>query len=125
VKFVAHSGEVATQTIRGRSKLIGVDVIAAHRLLKNTVPPAEYVLMSEPLYQRLEPKRRSKAVRLDQEVEGIGTIPSYYLDLSSIPIELPPPSKPSLLARARETTGIGIRGLPHMIQVRGDSRRTL
>ena len=37
LKFVAHIGEVATQTIRHRSTLVGIDVIFVHRLLKNPV----------------------------------------------------------------------------------------
>src|ERR1700710_1262244 len=37
LKFVAHVGEVATQTIRRRKKLVGMDVIHVHRLLKNSV----------------------------------------------------------------------------------------
>src|SRR5205085_2259630 len=36
VKFVAHVGEVALQTIKRRSQLVGVDVIAVHRMLKNS-----------------------------------------------------------------------------------------
>src|SRR5215218_10405970 len=33
LKFVAHVGEVATQTIKRRRKLVGMDVIYVHRLL--------------------------------------------------------------------------------------------
>ena len=51
LKFVAHVGEVATQSIRGRTKLVGIDVILVHRLLKNSVSIPEYVLVSEELYQ--------------------------------------------------------------------------
>src|SRR5829696_6102337 len=51
LKFVAHVGEVATQTIRRRQKLIGVDVIYVHRLLKNSLQVPEYVLLSEDLYR--------------------------------------------------------------------------
>src|SRR5919205_1522782 len=51
LKFVAHVGEVATQTIRDRRKLVGIDVIHIHRMLKNTVAVPEYVLMSEELYR--------------------------------------------------------------------------
>ena len=50
LKFVAHVGEVATQTIRDRLKLVGIDVILVHRLLKNPVPVREYVLLTEDLY---------------------------------------------------------------------------
>ena len=37
-RFVAHVGEVATQTIRQRPKLIGIDVILVHRMLKSPLP---------------------------------------------------------------------------------------
>src|SRR3954468_7198016 len=50
LKFVAHVGEVAVQTIKRRRKLVGIDVILVHRLLKNAVALPEYVLMSEELY---------------------------------------------------------------------------
>src|SRR3954453_21507668 len=51
LKFVAHIGEVATQTIRNRRKLVGIDVIFVHRLLKNAVQVPESVLFSEDLYR--------------------------------------------------------------------------
>jgi hypothetical protein len=37
VKFVAHLGEVAMQTIQNRAQLVGVDVIAAHSHASRTV----------------------------------------------------------------------------------------
>src|SRR5918998_59298 len=51
LKFVAHVGEVAIQKIKRRRKLIGMDVIFVHRLLKNPVEVPEYVLLSEDLYR--------------------------------------------------------------------------
>src|ERR1700712_3546027 len=50
LKFVAHIGEVATQTIRERRKLVGIDVILVHRMLKNPVKVPEYLLLSQELY---------------------------------------------------------------------------
>ena len=62
LKFVAHVGEVATQTIRQRRKLVGIDVILVHRLLKNPVAVPEYVLLSEDLYRhRRRPAARPRA----------------------------------------------------------------
>src|ERR1700748_1422234 len=49
-KSVPHVGEVATQTIRDRRKLVGIDVILVHRLLKNSVLVSEYLLVPEELY---------------------------------------------------------------------------
>src|SRR5437764_7960413 len=51
LKFVAHVGEVATQKIKRRRKLVGLDVIFVHRLLKNPVQAPEYVLLSDDLYR--------------------------------------------------------------------------
>src|ERR671928_806706 len=51
LKFVAHVGEVATQTIKRRRKLVGMNVIYVHRLLKNPVQVPEYVLVTDQLYR--------------------------------------------------------------------------
>lgn len=103
VKFVAHLGEVATQPIRDRAQLLGVDVIAAHRMLKNTVPPPQYVLMSEPIYELSEPELRARAVRFEQELEGLGAMPVYFVDIANLALELPPAPEPTLRGRIRET----------------------
>ena len=115
VKFVAHLGEVAPQRIRDTEKLVGIDVIAVHRMLKNTVPAAEYLLMSEPLYERLDPQLRDRAVHVDQELEGLGKMPLYFVDISDLLIELPAVPEPTLPARVRETVGFGLRALPRMV----------
>jgi class 3 adenylate cyclase len=106
VKFVAHVGEVATQTIKKRTKLVGVDVIAAHRMLKNTVPVPEYILMSESMYERCEPGLRARSVPIDQELEGLGTTTSYFVDLEGIALEPVPVPKPTFSARVSETAGV-------------------
>jgi hypothetical protein len=115
VKFVAHLGEVVRQRIRDTEKLVGVDVIAVHRMLKNSVPVAEYVLMSESLHGDLAPELRDRAVRVEQELEGLGRMPLYFVELGDLPIELPPPPHPTLPARLRETVGLGVRALPRVL----------
>jgi len=118
VKFVAHLGEVVLQRIRDTEKLFGVDVIAVHRMLKNSVPASEYVLMSEPLYQRLEPPLRDRAVRVEQELEGLGTMPLYFVSLEDFEIELPARPEPALPARIRETFSLGLRAFPSLVGLR-------
>lgn len=118
VKFVAHLGEVVTQKIRDTEKLVGVDVIAVHRMLKSTVPAAEYVLMSEQLYEQLDPELRARAVLAEQELEGLGTVPLYFVPIDKLPIEIPPAAEPTLPARLRETIGIGLRAFPRLIDGR-------
>jgi hypothetical protein len=76
LKFVAHVAEVATQTIRDRTNLVGFDVILVHRLLKNPVEIPEYVLMSEELYRAGDlfgPRRdrpRPRVLRRRREPRG-------------------------------------------------------
>jgi hypothetical protein len=47
LKFVVHSGEALFHRIAGFLELAGPDVILAHRLLKNTVPIRQYLLLTE------------------------------------------------------------------------------
>jgi hypothetical protein len=47
LKFIAHSGDVATIDIGNLKKLHGKDVVIAHKLLKNSVPAREYLLITD------------------------------------------------------------------------------
>jgi class 3 adenylate cyclase len=112
LKCVAHIGDVAEQTIRDRKTLAGVDVILVHRLLKNAVPVPEYVLLSEDLY-------RSGAVgdarEVEQELEGLGAMRAYFVDLGEEAEPLPPAQAPSLGKRLGETFGVMGRGMPYLL----------
>lgn len=112
VKFVGHVGEVATQTVAGRQKVVGVDVIAVHRMLKNGVRVPEYILMSEPLYQRSEEAVRAAALAIEEDLEGLGSETLHFVDLERFALDRPPPPQPSLRRRLRATTGLAFRGFP-------------
>ncbi|WP_158546200.1 DUF2652 domain-containing protein [Adhaeribacter pallidiroseus] len=47
LKVVVHYGQLSVTLIREHVKLMGKDVIIAHRLLKNNIESDEYVLLSE------------------------------------------------------------------------------
>ena len=47
LKAIAHVGEAAFRKIRQFEELAGEDVILVHRLLKNSIPANEYVLLTE------------------------------------------------------------------------------
>ena len=117
VKFVAHLGEVATQTIKDRTKLVGIDVIAAHRMLKNDVPVEEYLLMSDSAYERCPPAFREEVVQIDQKIEGVGTITSYFADLHAIARERATLDEPNLHARLHETAAVIIRCFPRAVGI--------
>jgi hypothetical protein len=119
LKFVAHVGEVATQTIKRRRKLVGMDVIYVHRLLKNPVEVPEYVLVSEELYRNGgTPPSEPTMQEIGQELEGIGPVRTYFMDVEEIaaPLDLLP--DPSWPRRIGGTVGMVGRGLPYVLRMR-------
>jgi hypothetical protein len=122
LKFVAHIGEVATQSVKRRRTLVGIDVIFVHRLLKNRVPIPEYVLLSEPLYRSGEGALPEHVHAVSEDVEGIGPVRAYFVDLERLAGEAPPEPDHSLLERFGSTVGLVGRGLPYALRVRRPRR---
>src|SRR5919201_5912234 len=118
VKFVAHIGEVATQTVRRRSTLVGIDVIFVHRLLKNPVQVPEYVLFSEELYRTAGAALPDPVHEVSQDLEGIGPVRTYFVDIEDLAGSLPPLPDPPLLGRLGRTVDLVGRGLPYMLGLR-------
>src|SRR3954468_11700525 len=119
LKFVAHVGEVATQTIKRRRKLVGMDVIYVHRLLKNPVHVPEYVLVSEELYRNGSTAPTEPAMQeIAQDLEGIGPVRAYFMDVEAIAAPLAALPDPSWPRRIGGTVGMGGRGLPYILRRR-------
>lgn len=47
LKFIAHTGKVEFAKVNGKEKPYGLDVIKAHRLMKNNIEGKDYLLFSE------------------------------------------------------------------------------
>jgi hypothetical protein len=47
LKIIVHYGRISITQIREFTKLMGMDVIAAHRLLKNDIQSQEYILLTD------------------------------------------------------------------------------
>ena len=125
LKFVAHVGEVATQTIRQRRKLVGIDVILVHRMLKNPVEIPEYVLLSEDLHRLRDETLDVPETEVLQELEGIGPSRAYFVDVADLASSTPPATpRASLLARLGRTLTVAGTGMPYMLGARGRRRVT-
>jgi hypothetical protein len=123
LKFVAHVGEVATQTIKRRRKLIGMDVIFVHRLLKNPVQVPEYVLLSEDLYRSGGTSPPDHPMHeISQDLEGIGPVRTYFVEVEDLAGPLAPVPDPSWPRRFGETVAILGRGLRHKLRLRRPRR---
>jgi hypothetical protein len=112
LKFVSHVGEVAGQTVGGRTKPVGVDVIVVHRMLKNSVPVPEYLLMTDAAFGRLPDDARGAAETVEEDLEGLGIETLHFLDLEQLSLDRPPPPQPRFGARLLATSRLIARGLP-------------
>ncbi|ADO69283.1 DUF2652 domain-containing protein [Stigmatella aurantiaca] len=115
LKFVIHSGEIAFQKVKRYTELAGVDVILVHRMLKNEVPLAEYVLMTDPVLQQLDPGLRPFAHALDHEFEGIGRTSTHYINLNELAAVLPVARAPNLARKLWGKLTLELRSLPYVI----------
>jgi hypothetical protein len=77
LKIVVHSGEAFFHTIGRFADMSGVDVILAHRLLKNSVASDEYILMTEPAYRDLRFPSELEVKKVSEEYEGFGAIVAF------------------------------------------------
>jgi hypothetical protein len=93
LKIILHYGEITSTMIGGREKLIGEEVIEAHKLLKNSVQEAEYILMSEKFLSHYAEEDINSILNWTQLVKGsdtyehIGEINYRYINLEPILIE--------------------------------------
>jgi hypothetical protein len=122
LKFVAHIGDVATQTIRQRFKLVGIDVILVHRMLKNPVPIPEYVLLSEELYTTGAGVLPDSVHEISPEFEGFGTVRAYFVDVEDLDDPLPPLPGPSWRGRLGRTFAAAGLGMPYLLGLRRSRR---
>jgi hypothetical protein len=110
LKFVAHVGEVATQTIRRRKKLVGLDVIHVHRMLKNPVDVPEYLLVTDELFSTAP--SGSVMQDLDLDLEGIGQVRTHFVDVGELASL---PDRPSWPQRIGGTFAMVGRGVPFAV----------
>lgn len=115
LKFVAHVGDVATQRVAGRSKLVGVDVIIAHRLLKNSVTIPEYVLVTDELYVGDSPGLPDAVAEISPEFDGIGEVHARVFDVSDLDGAGSAVRASTWGQRFASTFSAVGRGLPYMI----------
>jgi class 3 adenylate cyclase len=114
LKFVSHLGEAAFHRIGRFEELAGVDVILVHRLLKNSVPVSEYFLMTESILEHLSPDLKELALPRDEALEGLGTVRTHYLDLSTEASQVPP-VRPAWNQKLWQWLKISSRAVPVMV----------
>ena len=115
VKIVAPLGDVVEQTVRGHTTLGGIDVILVHRMLKNSVPVPEYVLMTEAALERCGTSVAERATSIEEELEGLGAHRLHYVDISATTDAFPSPERPTWMEKAGHAAALHARSLPYYV----------
>ena len=97
IKAVVNFGSVVVRRVRQFEEISGTPVIIAHRLLKNSVPLQEYVLMTE-AFEQILGGAPPGGTRITEPCEGIGAVSAAYYPPN--PWVAPPPA-PNLMRRVR------------------------
>ena len=102
LKFITHFGELEEVSIDKFNKLIGSDVILVHRLLKNSIPSHEYLLLTENYLNILNDDLNNaedwiKLENYEEEIKNFGTVKSKYITLTTLKASIPPPTKKEIL----------------------------
>jgi hypothetical protein len=122
IKAILHHGEAAFKRIRQFEELGGEDPILAHRLLKNTIPAEEYVLMTEKFYQLSGGVPGQTMEARTEECEGIGKVRVmvFYPKAEEMPL----PQPVSLWERLKEKAHFAWKfelgySLPRLLRLKG------
>ena len=93
LKFVSHFGEIKEIKVANFTKGSGLDMIIAHRLLKNEIPGDEYVLVTDAYLKQLEGGLGCNLTWTDstQSYPDIGGIEVHYALLEDVRSRIPDP----------------------------------
>ncbi len=91
LKIIVHRGEALFHRVLHFDELAGVDVIIAHRLLKNSIKAGQYLLLTEAAMQELQFPPAMVFQSASESYEDIGRIKTAFHDFD--------------LAAAKEKTG--------------------
>lgn len=89
IKTVVNYGGIVVRKVRQFEEISGTPVIVAHRLLKNSVPLDEYVLLGED-FERLLGDARPAGIRITEDCAGIGSVNASYYPPPPYSTEPPP-----------------------------------
>jgi len=94
IKAFLHVGQTTIKKIHQFEDLGGEDPIVIHRLLKNSIPAKEYIVMTEAFYELSGGLAGQTPEARTEECEGIGPVPiRVYYPIGEAP-PLPPPLGP-------------------------------
>ena len=114
MKLIMHIGEVSIHRVKTFEEILGTDVILTHRLLKNSVPSMEYVLMTNEAYSKIGEFHQLKPEIRKENCEGIGNVDVVVFyptaDLIGVPDIQARCKSPSLFSKLQQIERIAFNG---------------
>lgn len=77
-KFIVHLSEFGVNKVGPFVKLVGADVVLAHRLLKNSVPGHEYILLTKETLDLLPASVQAKFTVATEAIDKFGDVVIAY-----------------------------------------------
>ncbi|MDO6436201.1 DUF2652 domain-containing protein [Cyclobacterium sp. 1_MG-2023] len=99
LKFILHAGTITQYNVGGHHKLLGEDIIVAHRFLKNSIDRSEYILFSENFIKASNPNDQQIATlnSCDEKFESLEPTVFYYRPLQTFKENIvAPPARNSI-----------------------------
>ncbi|MBR9999375.1 MAG: DUF2652 domain-containing protein [Cyclobacteriaceae bacterium] len=91
LKFIAHAGSFSFINVQGFHKPFGKAVVTAHKLLKNSIPNSEYLLLTDDLISLNEEPVNIVTQAKFEDVEELSTGLNYkYINLNYLNDLIPP-----------------------------------
>lgn len=89
LKFITHYGQVNEVKIHNFTKILGSDVILAHRLLKNNIHCPEYLLMTKSFFSdqardNIKKEDWMEFLKTIEEYENFGKVELHYIPLTPL-----------------------------------------
>lgn len=96
IKIIAHAGPIELLKVRGFRKPFGIELIRLHRLLKNSIPHQEYLMLTSQFNTYTASKSLSDPAWLDtfqdqSYYEDLGNLTYTFHPLSALRSKLQPP----------------------------------
>jgi len=120
VKFVVHHGPVGEMKVGRFITLSGREVIVAHRLLKNSIPSNEYVLVTEKLLQHSPDSSEHFEMEwsgLSDEFASLGKVDYSFTRLETFRTKTPEPPPPENYYHTDNTSRLEIPIAAHFRDV--------
>jgi len=88
LKAILHSGNAAFTKVRNNQKISGVDIITAHRLLKNSIASDEYIFATNSFINNCQSFDKANFDEHVENCDGIGPVDGLVRKFQSVEKEI-------------------------------------